>query len=79
MKDLALLDYFTLPFMQESSIADIHRQASYLEKTYSHYFDHTITFTDMETVHAQILRVADTVEPLKGLSELRTQYKKPPY
>ena len=59
MKDLALLDYFTLPFMQESSIADIHRQASYLEKTYSHYFDHTITFTDMETVHAQLLRVAD--------------------
>jgi len=45
--------------MQESSIADIHRQASYLEKTYSHYFDHTITFKDMETVHAQLLRVAD--------------------
>ena len=48
--------------MQESSIADILRQASYLERNYSHYFDHTVMFTDVETVYKELLKVADRLD-----------------
>lgn len=44
---------------RESSIADILRQAAYLEKTYCHYFDHILPFTDLDAAYTELLRVTD--------------------
>ena len=53
------MQFSLLPLMQESSVADILRQAGYLERNYSHYFDHTVLFTDVETVYKELHKVAD--------------------
>ena len=45
--------------MQESHVTDILRQTSHLERLYTHYFDHSLTFTDTRSVIQEVVGMAN--------------------
>lgn len=42
-------------------IVDIVRQATHLEKKYSHYFDHYLPFVDIDSAHREIVALGDNL------------------
>jgi hypothetical protein len=53
--------YKWLPPPQDSIILDIVRQATHLEKSYSHYFDHYLPFGDINSAHRDIVTLAESL------------------
>ena len=65
--------------MQDSDVADILRQAKYLEDEFSHFFDHTLAMKDIEIAYhnvvqlAQLLRVSQQWVPVHWLEWVHEQ------
>ena len=51
-----ITSYFSL---QESSIADLIRQATHLEQTYGHYIDHTLLFSNLDSAQQDIMHITN--------------------
>lgn len=54
--------YYTFISLQDSAVLDIVRQATYLEKSYSHYFDHYIPFEDIDSAHRDVAMLANSLQ-----------------
>lgn len=55
----SLLDHSPL---QDSAILDIVRQATHLEKSYRHYFDHYIPFEDLNAAYNDVVALATNLQ-----------------
>ena len=49
------------PSLQDSLVLDIVRQATHLEKNYTHYFDHFLPYDDMDSAVSGVVNIANSL------------------